>query len=454
MNYPEINESNIFSVSEVSLHLRQVIETQIEALYVVGEISNFVRHGSGHIYFNLKDENAVIRCAFFRTQNYILEFDPQNGDQVVCFGKITVYEKSGQYQILVQNMFPYGKGALQNKFELLKNKLKSEGLFSTEHKQQIPKLPTAIGIITSPTGAALQDILKIMHRRYPCKVYVYPSLMQGQSAPQQIIKGIKYFNQNPIVDFIIIARGGGSQEDLFCFNDEDLARVIFDSKLPIVSAIGHEIDFTIADFVADLRASTPSAAAQLTTPDQMDLMKILSEYLNKLNLQISHKISMLRSIVNFHQISMIQNSPEKLWFSMQQRFDEVTTGLAKFVDIITKTQMTLNHKHEILNNALINNIRRIMIINSHQYELINTKFGFLMQRNFESIRHKLQLVDAIFEESSPTRTMKRGYSIIRKNKRTINSIDMLNPADNIEVIVSDGSAMAEVKSVKDKIDEE
>ncbi|HQO47117.1 MAG TPA: exodeoxyribonuclease VII large subunit, partial [Candidatus Cloacimonas sp.] len=250
----------IYSVYEITRQVRQVIESSLQPVFVTGEISGFIHHSSGHIYFNLKDENATLRCTFFKGANAALTFQPADGMQVICFGKLTVYEKGGYYNLNVQKMQEAGLGLLQQKFEQLKKKLEKEGLFATEHKKPLPKYPDRIGIITSPTGAALQDIINIIKRRYPVEIIVYPALVQGSDAPSQIIQGIKYFNTTKDVDFIIITRGGGSQEDLFCFNDEALARAIYASSLPVISAVGHEIDFTLTDFVADLRAPTPSAA--------------------------------------------------------------------------------------------------------------------------------------------------------------------------------------------------
>ncbi|HOH60783.1 MAG TPA: exodeoxyribonuclease VII large subunit, partial [Candidatus Cloacimonadota bacterium] len=249
-----MDSTNVFSVFEISRHLRQIIESSIDALYVKGEISNFVHHSSGHMYFNLKDEYATLRCTFFKNSNYRLNFKPADGQSVVCFGKITLYEKGGTYNLNVSSMIPAGMGDMQARFEALKKKLEAEGLFDPARKKKLPPYPQRIGIVTSPTSAALQDVMNILKRRFPVDAFVYPALVQGNEAPLTLIKGISYFNQIMPVDLIILTRGGGSQEDLFCFNDEGLARAIHASEIPIISAVGHEIDFSISDFVADLRA--------------------------------------------------------------------------------------------------------------------------------------------------------------------------------------------------------
>ena len=444
----EINESIIFSVSEVTLHLKQVIETQIEALYIVGEISNFVRHSSGHIYFNLKDDNATMRCAFFRNQNYQLDFNPSDGDQVICFGRITVFEKSGQYQLLVQNMFPYGKGALQQKFEQLKLKLKAEGLFDAEHKKPIPEYPETIGVITSPTGAALQDILNILQRRYPCKVQVYPALMQGIDCPNQVIKGIEFLNKANEVDLIIIARGGGSQEDLFGFNDEQMARAIFASDLPVVSAIGHEIDFTIADFVSDLRAPTPSAAAELVTPDIREVEAKLNAYSNKMKTAITNHLNVFHRNLQRSQIRLMQHNPERIWQSFQQRYDEAVAGLLTFSDRIKTEKRELQHKHNLLSREFVHAYTRVIQYKQQTLEFNSHKFRHQMQNQLQEIKHRLEMTSSSLEELSPLAILKRGYALVNKQNRLIRTIFDISAQDSLDVVLSDGSAIVTVTSIE------
>jgi len=293
-----MDTTNVFSVFEISRHLRQVIESSIDALYVKGEISNFVHHSSGHMYFNLKDEYATLRCTFFKNSNYRLNFKPSDGQSVVCFGKITLYEKGGTYNLNVSSMVPAGMGDMQARYEALKKKLEAEGLFDSALKKKIPPYPQRIGIVTSPTSAALQDVMNILKRRFPVEAFVYPALVQGSEAPPTLINGIGYFNQIMPVDLIIITRGGGSQEDLFCFNDEGLARAIHASKIPVISAVGHEIDFTISDFVADLRAPTPSAAAEIAVPNKEDLISYLASQEQRFYLAAEHFIGKRIAVLN------------------------------------------------------------------------------------------------------------------------------------------------------------
>jgi len=447
INPLEISESVIFSVSEVTFHLKQVLETQIEALYITGEISNFVKHSSGHIYFNLKDDNAVIRCAFFRNQNYQLDFLPQDGDQVVCFGRITIFEKSGQYQLLIQNMFPYGKGALQQQFEQLKLKLKAEGLFDAEHKKPLPKYPESIGIITSPTGAALQDVLNVLERRFPCNVKVYPALMQGKDSPAQVIKGLSYFDSMQGIDLIIIARGGGSQEDLFCFNDEGLARAIYKTELPVVSAIGHEIDFTIADFVADLRAPTPSAAAELTVPDTIEIQNLIENFAVELYNVIKQKMNWLKNSVHVNQIKLIQANPERKLQSYQQRFDEAETKLAKFKELLLNLKKELEHQGILFEREFVFQSKRILQSNQYKLEIAATNFTFDVKAQFQKAAHNLELASIVLTEVSPRKIIDRGYAIVRKNGKIVKTAKSIQKNDELELIITDGSADVSVSKV-------
>ena len=284
-----MKKENVFTVTEVNRHLRNVVESNIPSLYVEGEIANYTHHNSGHIYFSIKDEKSTLRCVFFRGSNIHLNFQPQTGDKVICLGNLSIYERGGNYQLNVRKMLPSGLGELQQKFEALKKKLQAEGLFAAEHKRPLPKYPQKIGVVTSATGAAFQDIRQVLNRRFPCQILLYPATVQGENAAAEIIAGIDYFRHNP-VDLLIIGRGGGSQEDLFCFNDEALARAIFASELPIISAVGHEIDFTISDFVADLRAPTPSAAAELAVPDKVDLQNKIANLQQRLSTLIQQQL--------------------------------------------------------------------------------------------------------------------------------------------------------------------
>ena len=277
-----VNPRDIYSVSRLNREVRALIENNFPSVWVQGEISNLARPASGHIYFSLKDENAQVRCAMFRNSNRLLKFKPTDGMQVLVRASAGLYENRGDYQLIVDHMEEAGAGLLQRRFEELKTKLAQEGLFDTEHKQDIPSFPDRIGIITSPSGAAVRDVLSVLNRRFPgIPVLIYPIPVQGDDAPPQIVRMINKACQHNDCDVLILTRGGGSLEDLWAFNDERVARAVFDCQIPLVCGVGHEIDFTIADFVADVRAPTPSAAAELVSPDRLEWTNRVSrtEYL-------------------------------------------------------------------------------------------------------------------------------------------------------------------------------
>jgi exodeoxyribonuclease VII large subunit len=398
-----MDKDNVFSVSEVNLHIKHIVETGIPNLYVEGEIANFTKHSSGHIYFSLKDERSTLRCVFFRSYNKLLNFQPKNGEQVICFGKMTVFEKGGSYQINVNHMQLSGIGELQRKFEELKEKMEKEGLFSTEHKKAIPEFPEKIGVITSATGAAIHDIQNVLARRFPCSIYLFPATVQGENAPAKLIKGLQYFNREKQVDVIILGRGGGSQEDLFCFNDEELARAIFASEIPVISAVGHEIDFTISDFVADLRAPTPSAAAELVVPNKEDILAQLNSSQAVMVSLIKHKILERKMVLQNGEAKLSLYHPRNVLQKYQQELDEIT----------------LRFSHQLHNR---------------------------LQRK----KQKLQLLEQSFRELSPHEILKRGYQLMRQQKKFIRSIQEVSSGMEVEILMSDGTIDCILENVRKK----
>lgn len=442
----------VFSVFEITQHLKQVVETQIEPLYVRGEISNFTRHGSGHIYFNLKDPNATLRCTFFRFANLRLNFKPEEGMEVICFGRLTVYEKGGYYNLNVQSMELAGKGDLARQFELLKAKLQAEGLFDQEHKQALPPYPERIGIVTSPTGAALQDILNVFRRRWPVEVSVYPALVQGTEAPSSLIEGIRQFNEAGEVNLIILTRGGGSQEDLFCFNDEALARTIFASRLPVISAVGHEIDFTIADFVADLRAPTPSAAAEMAVPDKKDMMGYLASLAGRLALISSHAIESNKRKIGELQVVLERYHPEKMWQNLQLRVDTAAMDLMR---ANTRLQAGIHRAEQRQNQALIEmqNLLKLnfQVVNQHLSELRIT-LGTTSLARFQEIKNRVEKTELNLHDLSPVKVLGRGYSMVTRGGKVLSSARDLRSGDELELRLKDGSADVGVKQVRLKED--
>ncbi len=440
----------VFSVYEVTRHLRQVIESTIEPLYVAGEVSGFVHHSSGHMYFNLKDENATLRCTFFKGANYRLDFSPKDGMQVVCFGKLTVFEKGGTYNLNVQSMSQAGLGSMQLKFEALKKKLQQEGLFDPANKQPIPRYPERIGIVTSPTGAALQDIQNILMRRYPVEVIVYPALVQGTEAPAQLCAGVRYFNATRDVDVIIVTRGGGSQEDLFCFNDEALARTIFASKLPVISAVGHEIDFTLADFVADLRAPTPSAAAELAVPDKKDLLTLLNALRNRIQIGFERDLANKKNPLWDLQLRLSQYHPEKLWQSYQQRFDLACLGLANSLSLVTAKRVNFEAKTQSL-VGLFGKLSGIMLSQSEsriklaRHRLLDAmNSGMLMRKNV--LQSKAELLNQL----SPRQIQSKGWVMVCKDGKVLRSVKQVAVQDKLTLDFSDGCARATVTETEEK----
>lgn len=445
-----MDSTNVFSVFEVSRHIRQIIETSIEPLYVAGEVSNFTHHSSGHMYFNLKDENATLRCTFFKNSNYRLDFKPQEGMQVVCYGKITVFEKGGTYNLNVQSMTKAGLGAMQAKLEELKRRLNQEGLFDAKHKQALPRYPDKIGIITSATGAALQDIKNVIMRRYPVEVQVYPALVQGAEAPRQLIAGLKFFNAMNEVDVIILTRGGGSQEDLFCFNDEGLVRQIFASRLPVISAVGHEIDFCLSDFVADLRAPTPSAAAELAVPDKKELSALVSSLSRRLNLAAEKELGIYRQQLATAKLNVSQYHPEKLWQSYQQRFDMACLGLGnihnmvrqkrqQFAMVSQRTLGILNSLSELKHSRAESDLARLgSELNGYTMDKLNNH------------NKKLEHTRELLWRLSPQNLQQKGWIMAYLNGKLISSAKQIKARDTVELSFADGNAEASIITVKEK----
>ncbi|NLW02435.1 MAG: exodeoxyribonuclease VII large subunit [Clostridiaceae bacterium] len=386
---------NSLTVRELTAYIKQLVDSDmlLSNLCVTGEISNFKHHSSGHMYFSLKDQDAVIRCVMFRTYNARMRFMPEEGMKVIVRGYVSVYAPGGTYQLYAEDMQPDGTGSLYLAFEQLKQKLEALGWFAQERKKPIPRLPRAIGIVTSPTGAVIRDMLNILQRRYPnIRVVIYPSAVQGIEAPAQLIRGIRYFNEAKNVDVIIIGRGGGSIEDLWPFNDEGLARAIYESSVPVISAVGHETDFSISDFVADLRAPTPSAAAELVVPEKTVLKERLMMYEKSLTSSLLLKLKRERE-----RIAGLSSAR-----SLTRPFERVDT----------------------LRQQLDGKLRGLALIGRSQLERHRSALGSLAGR-----------LDAL----SPLTVLSRGYAIVQKEDGSVvKSIRVMKPGDRITVRVADG----------------
>lgn len=387
--------SSVLSVSQLNFYIKSKFDTDknLSSVYLRGEISNLTDHyRSGHIYLSLKDEKAAIKAVMFASNASRLKFRPQDGMTVLVRGRVSVYEVTGQYQFYIDDMQPDGIGALNLAFEQLKSKLSSEGLFDESHKKPLPPYPKKIGVITSPTGAAVQDIFRILKRRYPLgEIVMCPVLVQGENAAVQLTSAVERFNSLKCADVIIIGRGGGSIEDLWAFNDEKLARAVYNSEIPVVSAVGHETDFTICDFVADVRASTPSAAAELVSPEIDSMKSDILYYQKKLYDLITSKISFEKQQLEHLSKSKVLSSPLEIVHNRNMKLDMLTARMK------TAYMTILSEK----------------------------------QRKFASLNAKM---DAL----SPLKILSRGYSIAEKDNTVIKSVNSVNVDDIITVRLFDG----------------
>ncbi len=385
-----ITKPHIFTVARLNQESRHLLEEGLGTVWVEAEISNLVFPASGHWYFSLKDERAQIRCAMFKGNNSKIKFTPEDGDQVLVKGRVSLYEPRGDYQLIVEQLEPSGVGALQKAFEQLKTKLAAEGLFNNTHKKPLPALPRCVGVVTSSSGAAVHDILTVLKRRFPAlPIIIYPCSVQGETASAEIVAAIQIANRRQECDVLIVGRGGGSLEDLWCFNTEAVARAIYASEIPIVSAVGHEVDVTIADFVADQRAATPSAAAELISPNVSDWLQ------------------------------SIEQMQQRLIHAMQLYLARLTTQL-KFL------RNTLRHpKYKLQEQA-----QKLDYLSTH---LRNAMQNYLhkQQQTFAVLISKLQAF-------SPLATLERGYAIVQQAGKIVTRVEQVKPGDHLQIKVTDG----------------
>ncbi|NOQ98085.1 MAG: exodeoxyribonuclease VII large subunit [Calditrichae bacterium] len=392
-------EKRIYTVSTLTSEIKEVLETSFPRLWVEGEVSNYKRHSSGHLYFTLKDENTQIRCAMWRFKADELRFRLEDGLKVLLEADIQVYEKSGSYQLIVQQLQPAGIGELQLAFEQLKKRLQAEGLFDPQQKKDIPVYPERVGVITSPTGAAIRDIVSVINRRFPAtEILLYPVKVQGEGAADEIARAIADFNEYEKVDVLIVGRGGGSLEDLWAFNEEVVARAIFTSQIPIISAVGHEVDYSIADFVADRRAPTPSAAAEIVVPDRQELLGVLAYYREKYRNYFLQEITGYREKIEAFRKSYAFRRPEDLLYQKVQRLDEIWRTIQKAVNYIVERQ----------------------------------------KQRLENGRLQLRALN-------PEEVLRRGYSICYKEGEIIKNIKQVNTLDIVQVKLHKGQFISQVQ---------
>jgi exodeoxyribonuclease VII large subunit len=394
------------TVSEVTRYIRQLFERDLkmQAVWVEGEVSNYKRAASGHLYFSLKDEDAQLKCVMWRTAAVRLVFEPAHGDRVIVWGSINVYEPQGVYQMYVEVMQPAGIGDLNRQFELLKSKLAADGLFDEEKKKPIPAFPRKIGIVTSPDAAGFRDVLNILSRRYPvAEIILSPTQVQGDTAPPLIVRAIENLNQRSDIDVMLIVRGGGSLEDLWCFNDERVVRAVAASKIPTVTGVGHEIDFTLVDFAADVRAPTPSAAAEIATPNSEDILYDVRDYQKRMASAVDTLLEGCRDTLEGQKRTLRLLSPQNQINRLRQQMDDLSTRSANAARVLTRQQ-----------------------------------------------RQELAALQKRLEAANPENILKRGYAIVTRagDGLRMNSVQQAAPGTGIIVKLQDGNLNAVVKERK------
>lgn len=406
-----MQKDTAFSVTQINEYIKMTLESNpvLRDVWLRGEISNFKsNYSSGHMYFSLKDESSSIRAVMFRGYSSRLKFRPESGMRVVVHGKISTYAVSGDYQIIIDDMQPDGAGALAIAFEQLKVRLSAEGLFDPARKKPIPPFARSVGVITSASGAALHDIINVSGRRCPsARIVIYPAYVQGELAPRSLAGGIKFFNDKHPVDVIIIGRGGGSAEDLWCFNDENLARVIAESEIPVISAVGHETDFTICDFVSDMRAPTPSAAAEIALPDTAELRARISHLRHKADMAVGRRTLMLESRLDALKKSCELHSPVRVLEEKSARF-----------------------------------IR------------LEEKLDALVKRNIECSDNRFRMLITRLEGVNPLAVLSHGYAMVEgEDGRIISSISEVRLGERVDIGLSDGRVQAEIINIKENVGE-
>ena len=441
-------EKAIYSVSALNRETKDLLASHFSFIQVEGEISNLSRPSSGHIYFSLKDATAQVRCAMFRSQLQRLNFKPENGKKVILTAQVSLYEARGDYQLIANKMQPAGAGDLQLAFEKLKNKLQQEGLFDSSIKKPIPSLPGQIAIISSPSGAAVHDILSVLKRRFPIiPLIIYPTSVQGENAKNEIVKAIESANKNQENEVIILARGGGSLEDLWAFNEECVARAIANSQLPIISGIGHEVDFSIADFVADLRAPTPSAAAETAVPNQLNWLATYRNYEIQLGRLVQTQLSQHKQSIHWLKQRLQQQHPSQQFHRHAQTLDHLQARLQKAIEHkIAKQQHQLGVQQQAIkqhspSNRVLRYQQQLQYLKQQLHNSINHKL--------ENLRRKQAALASTLNAVSPLATLDRGYSItsLDKTSKVLTSSQQLAVKQRIKTRLAHGHIISQIEEV-------
>lgn len=438
---------NVFTVSELNQTVKLLLEDNLATIWVEGEISNFAAPQSGHWYFSLKDAAAQVRCAMFRARQLKLGFTPKDGLHVLVKAKVSLYPNRGEYQLIVEDIEERGEGKLRRAFEVLKKKLEAAGLFDPAHKKPLPLYPKQIGIVTSPTGAAIRDILTVLKRRFPSiPIIIYQSMVQGELAAKSIVHAIQTANKRAECDLLIVGRGGGSLEDLWPFNEEIVAHAIFESTIPIISAVGHEVDFTIADFVADKRAPTPSAAAEIAVRDQVALLQTLVTYQQHITKHIEKEISARNKNLVWIIKHLNQLHPKRRLMEKMQQLDycELTfvTLQNKFINKlqaqVKKAEFDLQR---VTPTANIKQLQQTLQLHYQNYLA-------LMQARLKKTQAEINHIAVKLDATSPLATLQRGYAIVTKeNKHPIKTTKEINIGDKLKITMKDGHINCHVDGI-------
>lgn len=419
--------NNYITVGALTRYIKYKLDndSNLQEVYIKGEISNFKRHSRGHFYFTIKDEESRINAIMFASSTKNINFEPVDGMKVLVKGRISVFEQTGNYQIYVSEMTEDGIGNLYALYEELKKKLEKEGYFDNAHKKILPLIPSRIGIVTAPTGAAIKDILSTLKRRYPlCETILFPSLVQGKEAASDIANKIKIADTYDL-DLLIVGRGGGSIEDLWAFNEEVIAKAIYDANTPIISAVGHEVDFTIADFVADVRAATPTGAAEIAVPDKEELKKLINQYEIRINKIVNNKVSYYNDILSRIKQSYILSNPMSIYEVKEQ---------------------LLSNMIEKINTTILS------IINTNNLKLESLKSSFIFENPNKIYENKLNSYNHLLEKLevlNPLNTLKRGYSITKVNNKVVTSIKNIEVNDEAIINLNDGFIKSKITEIKE-----
>lgn len=447
-----VDQQHVLSVKDLNRYIRMKMEgdARLSDVWIRGEISNFTHHSSGHMYFTLKDEGSRIRAIMFAAHNQRLPFIPKEGSRVIARGNVSVYERDGQYQFYAVHMQPDGIGSLYLAYEQLKKKLEEEGLFATERKRPLPRFPRTIGVITSPTGAAVRDIMITIKRRFPqVRVILYPVLVQGKGAAPSIVKAIKSMNEMAEAEVLIVGRGGGSLEELWAFNEEIVARAIYQSDIPVISAVGHETDFTIADFASDLRAATPTAAAELAVPSAIEVKSRIHQRERQLHQGLHQKLRHSRERLLSLQRSPVLVYPRRYMLQHAERLDMLKIRLqgAAKSQISRNRQKQVSFKHGLI--RLNPQVQVEMAGRRHEgaHRQLTAAMQTLMREKLQHLQSEIRHLDAL----SPLKVMSRGYSLVydEQESRLIKTLSDVQPGDLINVKVSDGRLQCQVWGMKE-----